>query len=322
MVDLDDCVMLDETATSSPKHGCAPTDRDIAGRLAAGWLLVDKPAGPTSHQVSAWARDLLGLSKLGHGGTLDPFATGVLALMSGRTMRLTDRVLKSDKTYVVVVRLSPDVDDATLAAALPELKGEILNVPPKQSAVKIRVRTRTLHEVDVHERERRHVVISISCDAGTYIRTWARDLGLLLGTPVGLIELRRTHSGHFSEDSTVTMQQLADAVWLWQVKEDPTALERVLRPVEELLVGMPRVFVKDGAAAAVCHGAPLLRPGVIAIDHGLANGDEVRLLTLKGEAVALARMQVDGARLAEMKTGEVAKSTTVLMEVDTYPRGW
>ena len=118
MVDLDGCIMLDETATTSPKHGCVPTDRDIAGRLAAGWLLVDKPAGPTSHQVSAWARDLLGLSKLGHGGTLDPFATGVLALMSGRTMRLTDRVLKSGKTYVVVVRLSPDVDDAGLELEL------------------------------------------------------------------------------------------------------------------------------------------------------------------------------------------------------------
>jgi H/ACA ribonucleoprotein complex subunit 4 len=322
MVDMDGCIVLDEAATSSSKHGCVPTDRDIPGRLAAGWLLIDKPAGPTSHQVSAWARDLLGLSKLGHGGTLDPFATGVLALMSGRTMRLTDRVLKSGKTYVVVLRLSSDVDNAALKGALTELKGEILNVPPKQSAVKIRVRARTLHEVDVHEREERYVVISISCDAGTYIRTWARDLGLLLGTPVELIELRRTCSGHFTEDSTVTMQQLADAVWLWQVGDDPEALERVVRPVEELLVGIPRVFVKDGAAAAVCHGAPLLRPGVIALDSGLANGDEVRLLTLKGEAVALARMQVDGARLEEMKNGEVAKSTTVLMEVDTYPRGW
>ncbi|PXF21297.1 MAG: RNA-guided pseudouridylation complex pseudouridine synthase subunit Cbf5 [Methanobacteriota archaeon] len=322
MIDMDGCMVLDEVASSSPEHGCAPIDRDIAGRLAAGWLLVDKPAGPTSHQVSAWARDLLGLNKLGHGGTLDPFATGVLALMSGRTMRLTDRVLKIGKTYVAVLRLSADVEDASLAAAVTELKGEILNVPPKQSAVKIRVRTRTLHAVDVHEREGRYVVISISCAAGTYIRTWARDLGLLLGTRVELIELRRTRSGHFSEESTVNMQQLADAVWLWQENDDPTALERVVRPVEELLVGIPRVFVKDGAAAAVCHGAPLLRPGVVAIDRGLANGDEVRLLTLKGEAVALARMQVDGARLEEMKTGEVAKSTTVLMEVDTYPRGW
>ncbi len=322
MVDMNDCIVLDEAATSSSKHGCVPMDRDISGRLAAGWLLVDKPAGPTSHQVSAWARDLLGLSKLGHGGTLDPFATGVLALMSGRTMRLTDRVLKSGKTYVVVIRLSSDVDDAALEGALTELKGEIHNVPPKQSAVKIRVRARTLHEVDVHERAERHVVISISCAAGTYIRTWARDLGLLLGTPVELIELRRTRSGHFTEESTVTMQQLADAVWLWQENDDSEALERVLRPVEELLVGIPRVFVKDGAAAAVCHGAPLLRPGVIAFDSGVANGDEVRLLTLKGEAVALARMQVDAARLEEMKTGEVAKSTTVLMEVDTYPRGW
>lgn len=322
MVDMDNCVVLDEAAKSSVGHGCVPVERDIAGRLAAGWLLIDKPAGPTSHQVSAWARDLIGLDKLGHGGTLDPFATGVLALMSGRTMRLTDRVLKSGKTYVAVLRISSDVGDEPLAASIAELQGEILNVPPKQSAVKIRVRSRTLHEVILHQREERYVVISISCAAGTYIRTWARDLGLLLDSPVELIELRRTQSGHFTEDSAVNMQQLADAVWLWKENDDPTALERVIRPVEELLEGIPRVFVKDGAAAAVCHGAPLLRPGVVAFDPGLSIGDEVQLLTLKGEAVALARMQVEGNRLEDMKTGETAKSTAVLMEVDTYPRGW
>ena len=94
-------IILDADAKTSPAHGSMPSERSIEQLLEGGMVVIDKPAGPNSHQVSAWARDILGVEKLGHGGTLDPFATGVLVLLAGRSMRLTKKVLSHDKTYVL-----------------------------------------------------------------------------------------------------------------------------------------------------------------------------------------------------------------------------
>ena len=102
-------IILESDPKTSAAHGCNPQDRGIEQLLEAGMIIIDKPAGPNSHQVSAWARDILGLEKLGHGGTLDPFATGVLVLLTGRSMRLTKKVLNHDKTYVGVLRAARDL---------------------------------------------------------------------------------------------------------------------------------------------------------------------------------------------------------------------
>ena len=107
-------IILDGDAKTSSAHGCIPSERTVEELLQAGIIVIDKPAGPNSHQVSAWARDILGVEKLGHGGTLDPFATGVLLLLSGRSMRLTKKVLAHDKTYVAILRGSQKFDSDCL----------------------------------------------------------------------------------------------------------------------------------------------------------------------------------------------------------------
>ena len=89
--------LLDDSATTNEAVGIHPDARDVEQRLAAGFILLDKPAGPTSHQVAAWARDLFGLERMGHGGTLDPFATGVLPLMAGKAMKVTKKILNHKK---------------------------------------------------------------------------------------------------------------------------------------------------------------------------------------------------------------------------------
>ena len=150
----------------------------------------------------------------------------------------------------------------------------------------------------------------------------ARDLGLLLDTPVDLKELRRPTSGEFSLSQSITMQQLADAYWLWKEKGEETAMLRILHPIEDMLSDLPRVVVKDGAAAALSHGAPLLRPGVVSIAEGLKVGTEVLLVTMKGEAVAIAKMSQNSNVIPDMTQGEVAKPNCVLMREDTYPRSW
>nr|AIF08691.1 centromere/microtubule binding protein (DKC1, NOLA4, CBF5) [uncultured marine group II/III euryarchaeote KM3_31_G10]AIF19846.1 H/ACA RNA-protein complex component (DKC1, NOLA4, CBF5) [uncultured marine group II/III euryarchaeote KM3_87_G11] len=314
--------ILDADASSDSKFGCEPLMRDVEGRLAAGWLLIDKPAGPSSHQVSAWARDMLGLEKMGHGGTLDPFATGALTLLTGGAMRLTSRILKGGKQYIGVIRIPDETSDEALADAIANQTGRIHNVPPKESAVKIQVRQRTISSFDLLERDGRIALISVECEAGTYIRTMMRDLGLFLGGPVELLELRRSRTSDNMESESVTMHQLADAIHLWKEHDQPEAMLRLVQPIESLLDSLPRIVVKDGAAAAVAHGAPLARPGVVSVDLSANVGDEVLIVTMKGEAVAVATMRVAAESVESMKTGEIARSITVLMSTDTYPKRW
>ncbi len=312
---------IDSTATTSNEHGCPPAERSIEELIEAGILVIDKPAGPNSHQVSAWARDLLGVEKLGHGGTLDPFATGVLVLLSGKSMRLTKKVLNHDKTYICVLQSSVPFDPDHLERALVQLSGDVYNVPPEVSAVKVQVRSRKIQN-KILEIDGKDAVIQVDCEAGTYIRTLARDLGLLLGSPIELKELRRTKSGRFSEKSTISMQQLADAIWLWKDKGDENAIRRILAPIESLVKDLPSVVVKDGAASAIAHGASLLRPGIVSIAEGLVRGDVVQILTLKGELVATGTMRIRSDIINEMEEGVIAKPNSVFLSAETYPKAW
>ena len=118
------------------------------------------------------------------------------------------------------------------------------------------------------------------------------------------------------------MDKIADAVWLWKTKDDETALRKILLPIETLVDDLPEIVVKDATVGALAHGATLARPGVVKIDKGITKGNIVRIMTLKGEVVALAEMFVDSSEIEEMTNGEIAKSQSVLMEVDIYPRAW
>ena len=314
---------LSEPATN-PDFGCRPEERPIDELLKSGIILVEKPRGPTSHQLTAWARNLLGISKIGHGGTLDPFATGLLTLLLGKATRLTDIVLRGDKTYVGILKFGRTVDELELQGVLSSLEGVIYNVPPLESAVKIQVRTRTIRSIRVVEvdTDSRIAAFEVSCSAGTYVRTLAKDIGLLLGTSCELTELHRSHTGTFSQGMACTMQQLADAAFLYREHGDDRALSRLISPVESILSALPSITIKDGAAAALSHGAPLARPGVISAQKGISQGATVQLKTVKGEAVSVAVMKVDSDSLSDMASGEVAVAKSVLMEPGTYPQSW
>lgn len=315
-------IILDKDAKTSPDHGTIPGDRTIEQLFESCFILLDKSPGPSSHQVTAWARDMMGLEKLGHGGTLDPFASGLLPLLSGKAMRLTGKILTHDKSYLALFKFGKELELHEIEEKMAMLTGKVYNVPPEISAVRVQVRTRKISKFDTLDFDGNSLLTHIECEAGTYVRTMARDLGLLLDTPVELKELRRPSSGEFSLDQSITMQQLADAYWLWKEKGDENAMLRILHPIEDMLSDLPRVVVKDGAAAALSHGAPLLRPGIVSIDEELSVGTEVLLVTMKGEAVAIAKMSQNSKVIPDMNQGEVAKPNCVLMKEDTYPRSW
>ena len=320
--------MLDSISVGGPpvistKHGCDPYGRGLDDLRRSGMILVDKPQGPSSHQLAAWARDILKLNRLGHGGTLDPFATGALTLLLGNATRLTEFVLSSDKTYIAVLRIDRSVDPRKLVSVLDSLKGEVYNVPPKESAVKIRVRTRLISEIALIESEAESGshAISVTCQAGTYIRTLARDIGLLLGCECKLEELHRDSTGVFGQRNLCTMHQLRDASLLAEQGDD-SAMKKLIAPVEAFLSGKQGVWVRDSAIASVCHGAPLAVPGVFKLNTGIKSGDKVVLWSAKGEAIGIGEMSIGGDEVSGKTSGEVLRPKVVLMDKGTYPGSW
>ena len=314
--------VLDTAASTNPAIGGSPDRRDVEERLASGFILLDKPAGPTSHQLASWARDLFGLERLGHGGTLDPFATGVLPLMAGKAMKVTKKILTHKKTYICVFRFATAPDQKQLAEVMKKLTGRVYNVPPEVSAVKVQVRTRKIYTFENLEMKGNDMIARVYCEAGTYIRTMARDLGLLLDMKVQLKELRRETSGAFKLEDCITMQELADAVWLWKEHNQPEALLRVIHPIEKILLDLPTATVKDSAAAALAHGAPLLRPGLINIQSDIKAGKQLMIQTLKGEAVGIVTLTLSTNEIATINEGEVARPSMVLLDEGLYPRRW
>ena len=320
----DDIWILDPSAKTNPSFGCDPYQKSLEQLLDCGVILVDKPSGPTSHQLAAWTRNLLGINRIGHGGTLDPFATGLLTMLCGRATRITGILLSKPKRYVAVLRFKSVIENKTFTDLIKKMTGEVYNIPPKESAVKVQVRSRVINQarvIDSDQNDRIHVV-SIHCEAGTYMRTLAKDMGLMAGVECELLELHRESSGRFYDTMSCTMQQLADAIFLWREHDDDRGISRIIVPVESVLEDMPRVVVKDGAVAAMSHGAPLARPGLVSAPKGLDNGSTVLVSSIKGEAVAIATMSVASDSLPRMKTGQVATGSTVMMPPGEYPQTW
>lgn len=258
-------------------------------------LPVDKPVGPTSHDVVARARRALHEKRIGHTGTLDPFASGLLLLCIGRATRLAEFLSGLSKTYIADVMLDAftDTDDRTgqriteadawrslnearVRAALEHFTGTISQVPPAYSAKKVqgersyRAARRgdeielqavavTIRSIRLLEFAPPLVRVEVDCSTGTYIRALARDLGRFLGTGGYLQELRRTRVGEFNVDDALTLEQL---------NNDAAVVAHVIRPLDAL-THLPRINVDEVAAARLRNGQR------VPIDQPIAPGDVV-----------------------------------------------
>ena len=254
----------------------APTRarRRTEGRAIDGLLLVDKPAGITSHDVVSVARRALGTRRIGHGGTLDPFATGLLVLLIGNATRLLPYLDGEPKVYDAsiafgsetdtddvtgtVVAMLPPPEPASVTAAIARLTGIIDQVPPAYSAKQVAGRRAyaaarrgeplaldpvrvTVHEWLVRDSSADRLDVTITCGGGTYIRSLARDLGRLCGSSAHLASLRRTRSGSF---------EVADSISLHDLRERGASP----RPSREALPNLPTVALSPTDLAHVRHG--------------------------------------------------------------------
>ncbi len=250
--------------------------RDRSGGLD-GVLIVAKPSGPTSHDVVGLVRRLSSTRRVGHGGTLDPFAAGVLPVFLGRATRLVEYHLSGEKRYRATIcfgetSTTDDIDGErtpvdgpaltrdTVASALAGFTGPIQQVPPAYSAIQVEgrrayqlarrgeavelaPRSVTIHETtlldwDGSDPARPVAVVDVRCSAGTYIRALARDVGQRLGTGAYLGALVRTASGGFTLDDAVSFDVLRE-----HAADGPAGIARVLRPVDAGLEDLPHAPV-------------------------------------------------------------------------------
>ena len=309
-------------AETDPAFGQPPSQRDVQEHLRLGVINLDKPAGPTSHQVVAWVKKALHVGKAGHGGTLDPQVTGVLPVAVLEATRVVRTLLEAPKEYVCIVEVHKEVKPERLREVLLEFQGPIYQVPPLKSAVKRELRVRTVYRTEVMEATGRLALFRVSCEAGTYIRKLCHDVGVVLGPGGHMRDLRRSRTGPFPEETAVTLHDVKDAYDEWQETKDESWLREVIRPVEELVAHLPRVLVRDSAVDAVCHGADLALPGVLEVEKSLVEGDLAAVFTLKGELVAVGRAKMPAQAAVERDGGILLKTERVVMRPGTYPRKW
>jgi tRNA pseudouridine55 synthase len=277
----------------------------------AGVLVIDKPSGPTSFDVVRRVRGLLRVKKVGHTGTLDPTATGVLPVCVGEATKIAGFILEGDKAYDAVIRLGEETDTLDAAgkivrelpvpeltaekveAALARFRGTFDQVPPMYSAIKVegkrlyelaragetierRPRQVTVHALVLRDLSAREITVSVRCSKGFFVRSLAQELGEALGTVAHLKALRRTHSGPFQLGQAMPLEQLEKLA----PNEREAAVRARLVPMVDALAELPSLRVNEAEARKVAHGVPLEVPAKVTGRVRVISAADERLLAV------------------------------------------
>ena len=313
-------ILVRKEAETSPKFGIKPEKRSTEELLKYGVVNIDKPKGPTSHQVSAYVKQILGVSKTGHSGTLDPKVTGALVVAMGNATKVAQSLLTAGKEYIAIMHLHGDFEESPIHEACASFLGKIKQLPPIKSSVKRQLRTRSIYYLDIMEIDGRDVLFRVGTEAGTYIRKLIHDIGQKMECGAHMAELRRTKVGPFDESTIVTMQNLQDAYWVYRNKKDDKELRKCIQPMENAVAHLPKIWVLDTTVNSLCHGALLHVPGISKVESGIEPENIVAIMTLKDELVATAIAKITSREMVKMGRGIAAKSERVFMGPDVYPR--
>ena len=298
--------------------------RSVEDLLQSGIVVINKQAGPSSHQVAAWLRDSFELKLTGHGGTLDPNVTGVLPISLGKASKVIKVLQESSKEYICHLRLDKAPGKEKISEVFSKFLGPIYQIPPFHAAVKRELRIRRIYDLEIMERSSNSILFRVECEGGTYIRNLCEDIGSVLGTNGVMEQLIRTKSGPFKLEDSFTLIEAHDIFQNWKSSSDDSKIKSLLRPLEDMLLDLPKIEVKDSAVDAICHGADLAIPGVSAVSRNLKRGQLVMLVSGQNEAIALGRATIEAKEIIDKNNGKgkAVKLNRVIMERGTYPREW
>jgi H/ACA ribonucleoprotein complex subunit 4 len=247
--------------------------------------------------------------------------TGVLPVALDDATKAIGAFLHSGKEYVCLMQLHEDLPSERTLAALNEFQGTIYQKPPLRASVKREPRKRTIYEIEPIESDGRRILFRVACQAGTYVRKLCSDIGEVLRCGAHMRELRRSRAGPFTEDQSRTMHELVEAK-ARLAEGDEGKIREIVRPIEQAFEYIPKIYIRDSAVDAICHGAELAVPGIVKLDSNIRSRDPIVLFTLKGELVALARAEMASEQMVESERGIAAKTVRVLMPRGTYPALW
>jgi len=250
----------------------------------------------------------------------NPKVTGILPIALEDATKVLKAFLLSGKEYVCVMIIHGESSEDEIRRLLSEFTGPIFQKPPLRASVKRAVRVREIYSCELLEMIDRKVLFRIACQSGTYIRKFCSDLGQVLGFGAHMAELRRIRSGPFEEGRNLfTMHDLVRAKNEYEREGDDSALREVVRPLEEALEFVPKIYIRDSAVDAICHGANLAIPGITKLDGHIERGMTVAIMSLKGEAVALGEALMATGEIMELEKGMAVKTDRVVMRRNLYP---
>src|SRR3989338_4118296 len=311
-------ILIRKESETDYKYGCRPEERKTEEIINYGIVNIDKPKGPTSHQVSDYVQKILHINRSGHGGTLDPAVSGVLPVALGRGTRIVQALLTAGKEYVAIMHLHKEVDEKVLRETIQKnFIGKIMQMPPIKSSVKRQLRPRTIYYLDILEIDGKEVLFKVGTEAGTYIRKLCFDIGQKLKAGAHMAELIRTKAGPFDESSLFTLHELQDAHYFWKEEQNEKFIRKAIQPVENGVAHLPKSWVFDTTVESLCHGVDLKVPGISKANDNINNDDVVAIMTLKDELVALGTAKMNSEEMLGEK-GLAVKTEKVFMVPGAY----
>ncbi len=313
-------ILIKKKSETSDKFGCDPNNRPVDILMDYGIINVDKPKGPTSHQVTAYIKDILNVKKAGHSGTLDPKVTGVLPTAVGRGTRIVQTLLIAGKEYVCLMHIHAKIDEKEIRKTMEEFIGRIEQMPPVKSAVKRQLRKRTIYYLKILDIKDQDVLFKVGCEAGTYIRKYCHDIGIALGVGAHMAELRRTKVAGFDEETLVSVNDIKDALWYYKNKGNEKYIRHVIHPIEVAVEHLPKVWVMDTTVGSLCHGANLKIPGISKLHSDIQKNDMVAIMTLKNELVCIGEAKMISKDIMKKSKGLAVFVNKVFMLPGVYPK--
>ena len=313
-------ILIKREADTDPKYGKKPEDRTVDELIDFGIVNIDKPAWPTSHQVSAYTKTILGVDKAGHSGTLDPGVTGLLPTALAKGTRVVQTLLSAGKEYVCLMHIHKELPEEEISKVMMSFVGKLKQLPPIKSAIKREWRYRKVYYIEILEIKGQDVLFRVGTQAGTYIRKLCHDMGEKFGCGAHMAELRRTKVGPFNESTLCSLQDLTDNLHYYKEFGDEKAIRRNILPIEFAVSHIPKIWVLDSTVNSLCHGSNLKIPGISKVETEIQIDEDIAIMTLKDELIAIGKLKILPKDIIKNSKGIAVEVDRVFMEPGTYPR--